>query len=268
MERFMENDLTDLDPLEGDDVSRWYDPSKAYTPTPIDGPAAAASNADSAAPSADVGDAPGLLGVVQPAGVTTIGGQVVGNLTSAQSNLGGSPIDANPSAPINPYSDGVFHSDDAGGISLVGNPANRRLMKEWSEKWGQDWPRDPVSGRPYDVAHIRAKADGGQDHVDNIRPLHPDAHKAEHIENGDYSRWAKRSSIARAFGGRVARSIEPLSLLSGLLGLVSGRIRTDSFNDFMGDMTGIPSPDDQERALESQQRALNPNWKPGDPLGA
>lgn len=82
--------------------------------------------------------------------------------------------------------------DDGGELSLVGNPANRGLRREWEQKWGQQWPKDPVTGRNYDVAHIVAKADGGKDHVDNIRPMHPADHMAEHIANGDMSRWARR----------------------------------------------------------------------------
>jgi hypothetical protein len=53
------------------------------------------------------------------------------------------------------------------------------------------------------VSHKRATADGGQHNLDNIEPIHPDEHRPMHAREGDSSRWAKRSSIARAFGGRV-----------------------------------------------------------------
>ena len=147
----------------------------------------------------------------------------------------------------------------------VGNPANPRVRREWERKEGQTWPRDPVTGRNHDVAHVRAKADGGADTVDNIRPLHPDAHRAEHVENGDYSRWGKRSGIARAFGGVVGSVLGPFSILSDITGILSGRIRTDSMENFAYDMMGQPSPEDRRKAYELYQRSLNPKWKPGDP---
>jgi hypothetical protein len=31
------------------------------------------------------------------------------------------------------------------------------------------------------------------------------------------------------------------------------------------DMMGYPSQEDRQKALEAGQKALNPNWKPGDP---
>jgi hypothetical protein len=168
------------------------------------------------------------------------------------------------------YGDAFFDttgagSDDGGYFSLIGNPAHPRLRREWAKKSGQDWPLDPKTGRNQDVAHYRARADGGPDHVDNIRPMPHDEHMAEHMANGDQARWGRRPSIARAFGGTVARSIEPLTVLSGILGILSGRVRTDTFDNFSSDMMGYPSQEDRRKAFEQQQKAINPNWKPGDP---
>lgn len=161
--------------------------------------------------------------------------------------------------------DSLDHLSDDGGLVWVGNPANRRLRKEWSRREGVDWPTDSKTGRNYDVAHIVARADNGKDHVDNIRPMHPDHHRAEHVANGDLARWGRRPGIARAFGGTVARSIEPLAVISGLLGLLSGRIRTNNFTNFAGDILGVPTPEDEAKAFEARQKLFNPNWKPGDP---
>lgn len=154
--------------------------------------------------------------------------------------------------------------DDDGNFIEIGNPANPRLRKEYMARYGY-WPQTE-EGRNFDVAHVKAIADSGTNTLDNIRPMHPDEHAAEHRANGDYARWARRAAIARAFGGRVARALPPLSVISDVMGLLSGRIRTDSFDNFSNDMMGLPSEDDLRTERENQQRAINPNWKRGDPI--
>lgn len=154
--------------------------------------------------------------------------------------------------------------DDGANLELIGNPHNPRLRREWEQKYGQAWPKNPETGRPYDVAHNKAIADGGTNTVDNIRPMHPADHLAEHLANGDYARWARRQWIARTFGGRVAPSLGPLSVFSDVLGMLSGRIRTNSFDNFSSDMMGWPSQEDQMQQIIREQKALDPNWKPGD----
>jgi hypothetical protein len=108
-----------------------------------------------------------------------------------------------------------------------------------------------------DVAHIKALADGGTNMVDNIRPMHPADHMAEHMANGDFSRWAKRPGIARAFGGTV---VNGLSALSTLLGLANGQVRTDTWNNTMSDLLGIPSQEDLGWQYGDQRQ--NPGYKP------
>lgn len=162
---------------------------------------------------------------------------------------------------------------DMGEFIEIGDPNHPRLRREYEKKYGVGWPRDPVTGRQYDVAHIKALADGGTNTVDNIRPMHPDKHRVEHKANGDPGRWGKRAGIARAFGGTVERgprgpTIKGLGLLSiipNITGILSGRIRTDKPENFVYDLLGYPTPEDQRKMIEEQQRLHNPKWKWGDP---
>ncbi|MEO8115175.1 MAG: HNH endonuclease signature motif containing protein [Phenylobacterium sp.] len=154
--------------------------------------------------------------------------------------------------------------DDGGEFAEVGNPANRRLRREYERGYGP-WPKTE-DGRNFHVAHTKAVADGGTNTLDNIRPMHPDEHIAEHMANGDLGRWARRPGIARAFGGSVARGLGPLSILSDITGMLSGRIRADNFDNFTSDMMEWPSQADRRQQLEREQKAIDPNWKPGDPV--
>ena len=80
----------------------------------------------------------------------------------------------------------------------------------WMRHYGKDWPMDPKRpGRYQDAAHIKARADGGGDEPTNIKPLPHDEHVKEHMENKDFSRWAKRPSIARALRGAIAQPQPP-----------------------------------------------------------
>ncbi|MDB5447275.1 MAG: repeat protein [Phenylobacterium sp.] len=176
-----------------------------------------------------------------------------------------------PHSLHDPYEEPTFDRGldgpaDGGQFLEIGNPANPRLIREWEKREGRAWPTDPVTGRRYDVAHTRAIADGGTNTLDNIRPMRPDEHMAEHMANGDHARWAQRQWIARAFGGRVASVLGPLGLLSDALGVASGRIRTDTFDNFTSDLFGWPSIEDRQRAFERDQKLRNPNWKAGDPI--
>jgi hypothetical protein len=68
---------------------------------------------------------------------------------------------------------------------------NAPIRRRWERAEGRDWPRD-AQGRRYDVSHIKARADGGTDDLDNITPKPHDEHVREHMQNGDFSRWGKR----------------------------------------------------------------------------
>jgi hypothetical protein len=72
--------------------------------------------------------------------------------------------------------------------------------RKWMRANNKDWPIDEKTGRNQEVAHIRARADGGSDEPDNIRPLPHDEHVREHMERNDFSRWSRRRGKAKLFG--------------------------------------------------------------------
>lgn len=144
---------------------------------------------------------------------------------------------------------------ERGQFREVGNPHNPRLRREWEIANGRPWPRTP-EGVPYDVAHIRAIADGGTNTLDNIRPMEAAEHRASHRE--DAKRYGKRAGIARAFGGTVeppahaprrpkVRSFGAWGLVPNILGILNGRIRTDTPVHMWNDMLGYSSEDDLPR---------------------
>lgn len=138
---------------------------------------------------------------------------------------------------------GLAGSDDGAELIDIGGKA-RSQRRQWEKREGQEWPKTE-SGRNYDRSHIVPKADGGPDTVDNIRPQHPDEHRADHVRNGDFGRWGRRSSVARGFGGTVGRALGPLGIFSDVLGILSGRYRTDTPRHFYNDYMGVPDPDDR-----------------------
>lgn len=93
--------------------------------------------------------------------------------------------------------------------------------------------------------------------------MHPREHRDHHKQNGDPARWGRRGHIARAFGGKVSRGFGGLDALSTFLGILSGRIRTDNFDNFVSDMTGMQSQEDFWRQQEELRKQLNPNAPPG-----
>ncbi len=149
-------------------------------------------------------------------------------------------------------------SPEPGEFLDIGNPQNPRMKREWEQAEGRKWPWT-ADGRPHDVAHIRAIADGGTNTLANIRPMDPAEHRESHKK--DASRWAKRLATARAFGGRVeppahaprptrgptVRGLGILGLIPNITGVLSGRIRTDTPVHFWNDMLGFRSEDDLPR---------------------
>ncbi len=132
---------------------------------------------------------------------------------------------------------------------------------------GRPWPKT-ADGRNYHVAHKRAIADGGTNTLDNIEPMDPDEHMALHISNGDNVRWGRRPWTARTFGGTVeppnpgglaTRSLGLFSIVPAITGLLSGRIRTDTWLHTMYDLAGLPAPDDEAKAIDPRCRAMGVN---------
>jgi hypothetical protein len=93
---------------------------------------------------------------------------------------------------------------EEGDLYDIGNPHNRRLKREWVAKYGP-WPQT-ADGRNYHVAHIVATADGGPQTLENIRPMDPDEHMAEHKRNGDFRRFGARGPVAKREKAAAAQS--------------------------------------------------------------
>lgn len=183
---------------------------------------------------------------------------------SAEPGAPPASLPANPAAP------------EAAEFLDIGNPENKRLKQEYIRKHGS-WPKT-ADGRDYEVSHIRAIADGGANTLENVEPMDPDEHRAKHKRDGDPQRYGKRPGIARAFGGKVepplhapkpargpvVRGLGLLGVIPNITGILSGRIRTDSFDNFSSDMLGYPSQEDIRRRDEEMRRRYFPNSKPGD----
>ncbi len=74
--------------------------------------------------------------------------------------------------------------------------ASKTIRGRWEKSTELSWPRDE-NGRNFDVAHILALADGGSNELRNIMPMEHAEHMADHVANGDFSRWAKEAADRR-----------------------------------------------------------------------
>lgn len=237
--------------LEGDDLRRWYLRSPAMIEEERQARAAQQHDDFFGATSADV---PGVAAKApQP---TRTAASLDDTIWVANGSGGyravrpGSqryfPDDHSPPVALPANSAGP----EDGDLIEIGSRENQALKKLYIETYGS-WPKTQ-DGRDYEVSHRRPIADGGKNALSNIEPIHPDDHRPMHVREGDSARWGRRASIARAFGGRVepprpgpvVRGTGGLGVLSNILGLLNGRIRTDNPVHFWYDMGGFPAPDD------------------------
>ncbi len=179
-----------------------------------------------------------------------------------------------------------------GAANFVPLADNRTLKRQWSIRENQDWPVTE-DGRSYHAHHKVPVADGGSKTLDNIEPMHPDEHMQHHMDNGDFSRWAKQWwANQRAAAAQPAPKSPPLAVAKpppipeeippevpsepglgalgwiGLIpmatGLLSGRIRHDTYNNFLSDMIGVPSQEDIMKWNYEREKLCDPNAKMGD----
>ena len=68
----------------------------------------------------------------------------------------------------------------------------KKSIRNWEEANGQTWPKDPdFPNHNQIVSHKVPLADGGTNHTSNIEPLPRKVHTQQHVDNGDFARWAQ-----------------------------------------------------------------------------
>ncbi|WP_141400705.1 RHS repeat-associated core domain-containing protein [Pseudoxanthomonas wuyuanensis] len=61
----------------------------------------------------------------------------------------------------------------------------------WEKKNGKPWPKTE-DGKNYHGHHEPPLAEGGQDILGEVNPMHPNDHKALHQQRGDFKKWGAR----------------------------------------------------------------------------
>jgi RHS repeat-associated protein len=129
-------------------------------------------------------------------------------------------------------------------------PHTTSLRKGWEKANNKSWPEDPKTGRPQQAAHIKARADGGDDSPGNIKPQPKDEHIQEHKDNGDFARWRAR---------RGTESAKPSTGNSRTGSAASGSPTTKP-SQTVGSRSGAPSARPEEGV--DGRTPLGPNSSP------
>jgi hypothetical protein len=65
-----------------------------------------------------------------------------------------------------------------------------KARRIWEKANNRNWPRDPRTGKPFDVHHPTRRVDGGVPYDPrNITPVHPDKHPRIHAKDGPSPNW-------------------------------------------------------------------------------
>lgn len=141
-----------------------------------------------------------------------------------------------------------------------------KIRRQWSAREGTDWPTVPETGRKFDGHHKTPKSEGGQDTLENIEPMDPLEHRDHHMKNGDFAEWGGWARKGKPMLPEVS-GLGLLQIIPDITGILSGRIRTDSLDNFFSDMLGIPSQEDLRQFRERERQRLAPNSPPGTWVG-
>jgi RHS repeat-associated protein len=90
----------------------------------------------------------------------------------------------------------------AAGVARISPSAARKIWEAANP--GQKVPFDAARGRFFDMAHIKALANGGTNAAENLKPQEHGEHMAEHSANGDFSRWASNAKDTIVNGAKAA----------------------------------------------------------------
>ena len=137
-----------------------------------------------------------------------------------------------------------------------------KIRKQWEIQEGRDWPTVPETGANYHGHHKKPVSEGGGWELENIEPMHPVEHKELHMKNRDFAKWGgwargRKPTLPEVPGLGV------FQVLPEILGVLSGRIRTDSLDNTFSDIMGVPSQEDIRKFHEEMRKKYAPNLPPG-----